>query len=151
MREALHDIACQCDNVKRPLEVRVSCEISPAVLSVTETAIKNKKQSNSRTIHTFHTLDTLTLLHTIVVYSQKCIHQPNRVSPTLKLLTIGIIQFFDKALGEIVGIHYYSGTFDNDQISIRVTFFVKYVQPKEMMLLNIEVLGGNQESLVCSK
>ena len=136
--------------MKRQLEVQVSCEISPMVLSVTETAMRNKKRSNFRTIHTFHMLDTLTLLHTIVVYSQKCIHQLHRVSPTLETLTISIKQLSDKVFGEIVGIHKCSRAFDDDQIPVWITSFVKDVQPEEMML-NTEVLGANQESLVCSK
>ena len=83
------------------------------------------------TIHTFHILDTLTLIHTINVYSQKCIHQPSCVSPTLQTLTISIKQLSDKSFGEIVGIHKCSRTFDNDRISVQATFFVKDMRPAE--------------------
>ena len=55
--------------------------------------------TNNLTIHTFHILNTLTLLHTIIVYSQEFDNQLDRVSPTLETLSIGFEELSAEAFG----------------------------------------------------
>ena len=92
-------------------------------------------------IHTFHILNTFTLLHTIIVYSQKLYNQPRRVSPTLETLSIRFEKLSPKAFGQIVGIHQFCRTLDNHKIPIGILFLVIHMRPEEVML-DTEILGA---------
>ena len=103
--------------------------------------LKFGRRTDILTIHTFHILDTFTLLHTIIVYSQKSYNQPCRVLPTLETLSIGFKKLSTKTFGEIVGIHQLRRTLDNYKVAIGILFLVIHMRPKEMML-DAEILGA---------
>ena len=103
--------------------------------------------TNILTIHTFHILNTLTLLHTIIVYSQEFDNQLDRVSPTLETLSIGFKKLSPKTFGQIVGIHQFCRTLDNHKIPIGILFLVINMRPEEVML-DTEILGARWQSLI---